>query len=175
MPRPDLSRVPEFYHNYIKKAPENDLLTALKNNTSEFNALLKDIPSDKHDYSYAEGKWTVKEILQHIIDNERIQAYRALRFARNDKTLLPGYDENLFAANTHLAGTTVESLLEEFAVTRRSNIMMFENFSDEMLQRTGICFNVTIPVLALGFVLAGHQLHHLNIIRERYLPIVAKN
>ena len=124
------------------------------------------------DKIYAPGKWTINEIIQHITDNERVQAYRALRIARNDKTPLPGYDENLFAANVQPAGRSLDDLLEEFAVVRKSNIILFENFSDEVQQRTGVCNNATIPVLALGFVLVGHQLHHASIIREKYLPLV---
>jgi hypothetical protein len=109
-----------------------------------------------------------------MIDNERVQAYRALRIARNDKTPLPGYDENLFAANVQLSKRDLDGLLEEFAIVRRSNIMLFENFNDEVQQRTGLCNNVPISVLALGFVLTGHQIHHANIIRERYFPLIEK-
>ena len=110
--------------------------------------------------------------MQHITDNERVQAYRALRITRNDKTPLPGYDENLFAANVDPSGRSLGDLLEEFAIVRKANIVLFKNFNDEEQQRTGLCNNVTIPVLALGFVLVGHQLHHATITREKYFPLL---
>ncbi len=174
MKRSDIHPMPPFFDRYINMVEDIDLIEALEKYNRIETFVTKRELEQLGDIKYAPGKWTVKEVLQHIIDNERIQAYRALRFARNDKSILPGYDENLFAENTNLSQTTVEELLEEFAFTRRSNIMMFKGFSKEMLQRTGICFNVTIPVLALGFVIAGHQLHHINIIKERYFPMLLK-
>src|SRR5213075_2346356 len=97
MPRPDLNRVPEFYHNYINQVPENDLMTAFKNQTPLFIDFLTSVPADKIDYVYAEEKWTIREILQHVIDAERVFSYRSLRFARKDPTPLSGFDEKLFA------------------------------------------------------------------------------
>ena len=99
MPRPDLSRVPEFYHGYISKVKENDLMPALRNSTSELFDMLNAIPKEKYEYRYAEGKWTVKDVVQHMIDGERVFTYRALRFARKDDTPLPGFEENLFCSN----------------------------------------------------------------------------
>ena len=95
MPRPDLSRVPEFYHNYINQVPDNDLMEAFKNGTASLVQLFETIPPSKQDYRYAEGKWTIKEVLQHVIDAERVFAYRALCFARKDTTSLPGFDEKI--------------------------------------------------------------------------------
>lgn len=164
--------MPAFFDRYINIVDDIDLITALESCDKIERLLDKQMLLDLEEAVYAPGKWTIKDILQHIIDNERIQAYRALRFARNDKSQLPGYDETLFADNTNVAAATVENLLEEFTVTRKSNIMLFSGFSRQMLQRTGVCFNVTVPVLALGFVLVGHQLHHINIIKERYLPLL---
>ncbi|HVG13464.1 MAG TPA: DinB family protein [Chitinophagaceae bacterium] len=172
MKRSEVYPMPPFFDRYINIVDDIDIITGLEDTNRIEDLVDKQMLLDLGDSVYAPGKWTIKDILQHIIDNERIQAYRALRFARNDKSILPGYDENLFADNTHLAHATVESLLEEFTVTRQSNIRLFKNFSPQMLQRTGICFNVTVPVLALGFVLIGHQLHHINIIKERYLPLL---
>jgi len=172
MKRSEVYPMPPFFDRYINIVDDIDLNAALEDSDRIENLVDKQLLLNLGEKVYAPGKWTIKDILQHIIDNERIQAYRALRFARNDKSQLPGYDENLFADNTDLTTSSVESLLEEFALTRQSNIMLFKSFSNEMLQRTGLCFNVTLPVLALGFVLVGHELHHINIIKERYLPLL---
>ena len=174
MKRSQIDPMPQFFDRYIKLAEDVDIIEALeKYSTIESLLNVKDLEK-LGDKVYAEGKWTVKEIVQHMIDNERVQAYRALRIARNDKTPLPGYDENLFAANVRASARDLGELLEEFAIVRRSNVMLFENFNEEEQQRTGLCNNVPISVLALGFVLVGHQLHHASILRERYFPLIAQ-
>jgi hypothetical protein len=164
--------MPQFFDRYINLVEDIDIVEALEKYNTINTLLNKDELERLGDKVYAPGKWTIKEIIQHLTDNERVQAYRALRIARNDKTPLPGYDENLFAQNVHPSDRGLDDLLEEFAIVRRSNIILFENFNEEIQQRTGLCNNVTIPVLALGFVLVGHQLHHAKIIRERYLPLI---
>jgi len=169
MPRPDLLRIPEFYHNYIKKVPENDLITALKNNTSDFNTLISSIPSEKHEYRYAEGKWTLKDLLQHIIDGERIFSYRALCFARMDATPLPGFDENLYAANARAGSRTWNELVEEFNIVRKSTELLFNSFDEQQLDSSGFANNNPNYVLGIGFICAGHCAHHLQVIKERYL------
>ena len=169
MARPDLSRVPEFYHNYIKKAPENDLTVALKNNTSAFNALIKTIPAEKHDYRYAEGKWTIKDLIQHIIDGERIFSYRALRFARKDNTPLPGFDENLFAANAKTGKRSWNEMIEEFNTVRKATELLFMSFDEQDLESSGVASDNSVYVLGLGFICAGHCAHHLQVLKERYL------
>lgn len=121
---------------------------------------------------YQPGKWTIKDILQHVIDNERIMSYRALRFSRNDKTILPGYEEELLAANTNAANLSVQQLMEEFNLVRASTIAMFRGMSDQMLLRSGVAFKSDISALALGFVILGHPVHHMNVIRERYFPLL---
>jgi hypothetical protein len=172
MKRSQIDPMPQFFDRYIQLADDIDIVEALEKYSTIETLLDKNLLEKLGKKVYAEGKWTVNEIVQHIIDNERVQAYRALRIARNDKTPLPGYDENLFAANVQASVRDLGELLEEFAIVRRSNIMLFENFSDEAEQRTGLCNNVPISVLALGFVLVGHQIHHANIIRERYFPLI---
>ncbi|MEL1244263.1 DinB family protein [Flavobacterium sp. DGU11] len=130
---------------------------------------VREIPMDKYDYRYAEGKWTIKDILQHIIDSERIFAYRALRFSRNDTTPLPGFDENSYAANTDAAKRSINDLLTEMSAVRHANIMMFKSFTAEDLIRKGTASGYTVSVRALGFLLVGHQNHHIKIFKERYL------
>ena len=169
MPRPDLSRVPEYYHKYINQAKEDNLMSALKNNTSSFLSLLKTIPADKRDYRYAEDKWTVREVLQHIIDAERVFTYRALRFARKDETPLPGFNENTFATNAKADKRKWDDLIDEFISLRKATEIMFASFDDEQLDSSGIASNNSVYVLAIGYIIAGHCAHHLNILNERYL------
>lgn len=169
MPRPDLSRMPEYYHKYINQAKEDDLLTALRNNTSSFLSLLKTIAPDKQDYRYAEGKWTIKEVLQHIIDTERVFAYRALRFARKDDTPLPGFDEKIFAANARADKRKWDDLVDEFTFFRKATELMFGSFDNEQLESSGTASNVSMYVLGVVYIIVGHCIHHMNILEEKYL------
>ncbi len=169
MPRPDLTRVPEFYHNYIKLVPEDDLMTSLKNQTPVVIDFIKNIPVNKIDYAYAEGKWTIKEIMQHIIDAERVFCYRALRFARKDPTPLPGFDENLFAENAKTDNRNWNDLIEEFKAVRRATEWLYSSFDEEQLDATGFSNNNSNYVLAFGYITVGHSIHHTKIIKERYL------
>ena len=169
MARPDLSRVPEFYHGYISQVQENDLMEAFKNGTLTFTKFLESIPSSKHNYRYAEGKWTIKEVLQHIIDAERVFNYRALRFARKDPAPLPGFDENIFAANAKVEKRNWNDLLDEFKTVRRSSEQLFTSFDEEQLNATGIASNHSNYVLGFGYIIVGHSLHHMKVIKERYL------
>jgi hypothetical protein len=169
MPRPDLSRVPEFYHNYINLVPETNLMTAFKNQTPVVIDFLQNLPADKIDYAYAEGKWTIKEMLQHIIDAERVFCYRALRFARKDPTPLPGFDENLFAANAKADKRKWNDLLEEFKTVRKATEWLFRSFDEQQLNETGISNNASNYVLGFGYISVGHVLHHVKIIKQRYL------
>jgi uncharacterized damage-inducible protein DinB len=167
--RPDLSRVPLFYHNYISHVPQDDLSEAFNVQTPAFIQFIENIPADKYDFRYAEGKWTVKEVLQHIIDAERIFAYRALRFARKDPTLLPGFDENTFAANAKADKRDYNNLLEEFKSVRMSSEYLFASFDDDQLDAAGTSNNHSIYVLAIGFIVVGHSMHHVKVFKERYL------
>lgn len=169
MSRPDLSRVPEFFHGYISKVKEDDLMTGLKNSTNGLFDLLRSIPPEKHDHRYAEGKWTIKEVLQHMIDGERVFTYRALRFARKDDTPLPGFDENLFAQTAMTDKRSWNDLLEEFTAVRKASEMMFASFDNEQLESSGTASERPIYVLGIGFIVAGHVNHHCQIIKERYL------
>lgn len=174
MKRSEINPMPQFFDRYISQVEDIDIIEVLDKYNNLETLLDKKELEKIGDKVYASGKWTIKELVQHMTDNERVQAYRALRIARNDKTPLPGYDENLFAANVQPSDRDLDELLEEFAIVRRSNIMLFENFNDEVQQRSGLCNNVIIQVLALGFVLVGHQLHHSKIIKERYYSLIEK-
>jgi uncharacterized damage-inducible protein DinB len=167
--RPDLSKAPSFFHGYINHVPENDLMEAFQNHSSAFTHLIEMIPVDKRDYRYAEGKWTIKEVLQHIIDAERIFAYRALRFARKDPTFLPGFDENAFADNAKADKRNWDNLVEEFKAVRLSSKYLFASFDEDQLNAAGNSNNNSIYVLAIGYILIGHATHHARILKERYL------
>ena len=167
--RPDLSRVPSFYHNYISQVPQYDLLEAFNAGTPAFAQFIENIPLIKREYRYAPGKWTVKEVLQHIIDAERIFSYRALRFARKDATLLPGFDENDFVNNAKTEKRDWDNLLAEFKAVRMASEYLFASFDDDQLNAEGSANNSSIYVLGIGFIVVGHSLHHMNVIKERYL------
>ena len=169
MGRPDLSRVPEWYHGYINKVKEDDLSTAFNGQTNTFLKFLEELPEVKRNYRYADGKWTVKEVLQHIIDAERIFAYRALRFARKDSTPLPGFDENEYARNANVSNRNWNDMVEEFRALRQSTELMFTSFSEEELELPGVASEKLVYVLGIGFIIIGHVAHHWNILKERYL------
>jgi uncharacterized damage-inducible protein DinB len=169
MPRPNLSRIPEWFHRYVNQVPENDLMEAMKKQTPSFIKFFEDIPADKRDYRYAEGKWTIKEMLQHIIDAERVFAYRGLCIARKDASPLPGFDENDYADNAKADKRDWNEMMEEFKAVRRSSEILFGSFDDEQLENTGTANNNPIYVLAIGYVLVGHVNHHVSILKERYL------
>lgn len=169
MPRPNLSRIPEWFHNYVNKVPENDLMEAMINQTSSFINFFERIPVAKRDYRYAEEKWTIKEMLQHIIDAERVFAYRGLCIARKDTTPLPGFDENNYANNAKANIRDWDDMMEEFKVVRRSSEILFGSFDEEQSEANGTANDNPIYVLAIGFILVGHVNHHLSILKERYL------
>ena len=158
-----------FNATYIKAAGEVDLIEELEICLHDFIRFVQNIPMDKFDYRYAEGKWTIKEIIQHIIDTERIFAYHALRISRNDSTPLPGFDENTFAQNTAGNARSLQDLLTELSAVRHSNLLLFKSFSEDQLKRVGIASENPISVRAIGFMLIGHQKQHQKVFEERYL------
>lgn len=173
MKRSDIQHMPQFFDRYILLSDDIDVVEGLQKTAHLYqNEAIKQAMLQLGNQVYAPGKWTAKDILQHLIDNERIMSYRAMRFARNDKTTLPGYDEELFGANTTANSRTLEDLLEEFSLVRQSTLALFKSFDDEMLHREGISFNQRISPLALGFVLIGHPIHHLSVLKERYFPLI---
>jgi uncharacterized damage-inducible protein DinB len=169
MARPDLSSTPPFFHNYIQQVTGDDLAAAFKKDTSAFTRFIESIPAGKQDYRYAAGKWTIRELLQHIIDAERIFAYRALRFARKDKTPLQGFDENSYAETSKADRRDWQELVDEFKTVRKSSEYLFGSFDEDQLHATGTSSGNSIVVLALGYIIIGHSLHHKKVIEERYL------
>lgn len=167
--RPDLSRIIPFFHGYISLVPEDELSEAFINQSASFIRFLETIPTEKYDYSYAPGKWTIQEVLQHVLDAERIFAYRALRFSRKDPTPLPGFDENNYVIHAHAHSRNWDKLVEEFKVLRRSSQLLFNSFDEEQLQAGGTASNGPGYVLGLGYILLGHAIHHQQVTKERYL------
>lgn len=169
MNQPDLSKVPAFYHGYINLVLGKDIYEAFQNHSIECIQFFETIPEEKISYRYADGKWDIKEILQHIIDAERIFSYRALCFARNEKKSLPGFDENEYASNSKAENRNWDELLEEFKIVRKSSEMLFNSFDEIQLKATGISNEHSTYVLGIGYIIIGHALHHIKIIKERYL------
>lgn len=158
-----------FNATYINAIENVALIEELEISLHDFIKFVQNIPMEKFDYRYAEGKWTIKDIIQHIIDAERIFCYRALRISRNDKTPLPGFEENSYVENTDANKRSIQDLLTEFSAVRQSNLLMFKSFTDEQLTRIGIASDNPISVRAIGFIILGHQKHHQKVFRERYL------
>jgi uncharacterized damage-inducible protein DinB len=159
----------DFYASYINALENVELLDTLEISLHEFIRFVREIPLDKYDYRYAEGKWTIRDIIQHLIDSERVFSYRALRFARKDRTPLPGFDENFYAGQVNTEVRSIQSLLAEMSTVRESTLSLFRSFSQEQLQETGIASDKVISVRALGFIIVGHQKHHQKVFQERYL------
>ena len=159
-----------YQANYIHLVnSEYNLVEELEISVHNFIHFVREIPMDKYDYRYADGKWTIKDIIQHLIDAERVFAYRALRFSRGDETPLPGFDENSYADNANGGNRSINDLLTEMSALRHANIMMFKSFTPNDLIRKGTASGYTVSVRAFGFLIIGHQNHHMKVFRERYL------
>jgi hypothetical protein len=168
MNRPQADEYPVFYKGYIDTV-KDDVLSELEHQIVSFQALLKEIPEEKAGFAYAEGKWTIIELIGHILDTERIMAYRALRIARNDSTPLAGFEENDYVANAHFADRSLNSMAEEFQYLRKANLFLIRSLNETELGRVGISNEKPISVKALVFIIAGHLNHHIRILKERYL------
>ena len=158
-----------FYKNYIEALGDVNLFEILDSSLEDTINTLENLPEDKLLYRYENGKWTIKELLQHIIDAERVLSYRALRFSRNDPSDLQGFDEDWYVGNSNGNERNLNDLLEEFICLRKASICLFKSFTNEMMPMLGSANDSIMSVRALGFIIAGHQTHHLKIIKERYL------
>ena len=161
---------PSFYEGYISQvSAEHTLSEELEISVHKLIKFVQNIPLEKLDYRYAQDKWTIKDILQHLIDSERIFAYRALVIARNDKTELASFDENKYAYEANANDRGIKDLLTELAVVRQATLTLFKSFTTEQLMQRGFVFGNMVSVRAFGFVIIGHQNHHMKIFAERYL------
>jgi hypothetical protein len=158
-----------YFESYINLIEEGDIISALKANHQSTLDFMEAIPRQKVSYFYDDGKWTVKQVFNHIIDTERILSYRALRFARGDNQITPSFDENLYAANANLGETNMQLLMDEFDSVRLSNVLMFKQLTAKELAYKGKMSAGETSVLALGYFMCGHVQHHVNVVKERYL------
>jgi hypothetical protein len=166
--RPSKNDYAEYYDKYISRVPGDDIIGVLNNYPVSID-FLRAIKPDKEDFAYADGKWTVKQVIGHIIDTERIMAYRALRISRNDKQSLPGFNQEEFIKYGNAQRRKLDNLVDEFEAVRKSNLILFKSFTEEEFQRRGTASGYEVSVNALLYIIAGHELHHLNILKERYL------
>jgi hypothetical protein len=167
--RPEKIDYPSFYETYIKLIQSADIISLLENQGDEFSAFVKEIDHSKGDFKYAEDKWSVKEVIGHIIEVERIMAYRALAISRGDSQSLPGMDENLYIKNSNYTNSRLTDLAAEFHHVRKANLYFFKSLTHEMINRQGVANGNEITVAALVYIIAGHLSHHLHILKERYL------
>jgi DinB superfamily len=169
MARPLPSDYAPFYETYVKLVKDDDLVKALQSSLDEIHDNLELIPADKMDYAYAEGKWTIRELLQHMIDTERVFSYRAMAFARGEQQDLPGFDEKKYASTANVAARNVSEIKEELMILRRSVYFMYKGFTEQDILRSGIANNNPVTVNALGYIMIGHVRHHFAVMKERYL------
>jgi len=168
MIRPQQNEYPPYAQRYIDKVPEGEFSSLLQESTTQVMNLFGGIPSEKHNYAYAEGKWTVKQVLQHIIDTDRVFAYRALVVSRGDTSPLPSFDENEYANKVDVRNRTMVELLAEFGAVRLSIEFLFEHMTDADSTFLGNGPGHPVSARALGYMIIGHVLHHVQVIKERY-------
>jgi hypothetical protein len=169
MQRPEKTEYAPFYETYVSLVDETDVIAALQNQLTEMQALLGEIAEEKGTHAYAEGKWTIKELIGHLNDGEKIFAYRALRIARADETPMEGYEQDGYIENANFNEWRLADLMEEFALLRRAGILFFKNLPEEAWTRTGTANDSKVSVRALAYIIIGHVRHHTNILRARYL------
>jgi DinB superfamily len=167
--RPDPSEYAQDYAKYVSLVPDGDILALLKQQIEETLSLLSSVSEERANHRYAPGKWSIKELIGHLIDSERIFAYRALRFARGDQTKLPGFEQDDYIRNASFDDYPLTDLAAEFEYVRRANLFLFQHLSEEAWGRTGAANDSEISVRALAYSIAGHELHHREILRTRYL------
>ncbi len=167
---PEKEEYPERFQEEIKLVLYPDLISGLEESFQSTSLFLKNIPEDKLLFSYAAGKWTIKEIWQHVMDTERILAYRALCYSRKETKALPGFDENAYVSSSKANLRNWKEMLDEYTQVRSATVSLFKSFDEEMLSQIGFAGTTTrISTKAVGFLLLGHEIHHARTIRERYL------
>ncbi|MGV4412925.1 DinB family protein [Chryseobacterium sp. T1] len=162
----------KYIQRYLDLIPTGNWVDALDIVGAETFEFYSQLSEEQSLLAYAEGKWTLKEVLQHLIDTEKVFNYRALTFARFDKTELPGFDEELWAANSEANDRSLENLIDEFSFVRKTSILFFDDLSEKALSHSGSANGNEITVAKLGQLIVGHNIHHLKVIEERYLPIL---
>jgi len=169
MNRPAETEYAPYYQSYVNQVNENDVIAVLRSELDDLDVLLDRVPNDKETYAYAEGKWTIRQMIGHLIDGERVFGYRAFCIARGEKQNLPGFEQDDYLQTAPYNNIDLEDLLSEMRLVRLSNIAMFRTLDEEAWQRVGLANNNEVTVRAIAFIMAGHVRHHMNILRERYL------
>jgi hypothetical protein len=167
--RPAATEYAPYYDTYIKLVPNENILTVLEQGGAHTQKVLRAIDETKSQHRYAPGKWSIREVVGHVADAERVFCYRALRFARADATELPGFDQDVWAKTTNAHSSTLVSLLDDLRALRAATVSLFRGFADAAWDRTGIASKNPVSVRALAYITAGHEHHHLTIVKERYL------
>ncbi len=167
--RPEAGEYASYYGKYVSQVPEGDVVETLERQMGETLALLGTLDEERAGRGYGPGKWSVKELVGHLSDAERVFAYRALRFARGDSTPLPGFDQDPYVSAGNFNARTLSDVTEEFAEVRRATVRLLRSLGQEAWGRRGVASDNEITVRALAYIIAGHEAHHVRILRERYL------
>ncbi|QJD83173.1 DinB family protein [Cohnella herbarum] len=166
--RPAKEEYAEYYDQYVRLVPEGKISDILARQLEQTSAYLSDIPEQIGNFRYAPDKWSLKEVIGHINDNERIMAYRLLRIARGDKTSLAGYDQDEFMKGVNFDGYSLADLIDDYISVRKATLTLIRGLTDEQTSRSGTANDNAISARALAYIISGHETHHINIIRERY-------
>jgi uncharacterized damage-inducible protein DinB len=169
--RPEATEFAPFYAGYVAAVPEGDIINILRRDGDEWQTVLAVLPEARGDHRYAEGKWSIRQLVGHVSDAERIFAYRALRIARGDQSPLASFDENAYAETAGSDRRTISALAAELRVVRESTVALFSSLPEDAWTRTGTASGKTVSTRALAYITAGHAQHHLKILRERYLGL----
>lgn len=170
--RPETEEYNVYFSRYVNLVPEGDIAQILRNQLEETTAVLSAIPAQLGDYRYAPGKWSIKQVISHLADNERIMSYRMLRIARGDQTPLPGYDQNAYMATVDFAANSLQDMIDDFAAARKATLSLIALLPIEGWVRTGSANNSPLSARALAYIIAGHVTHHMNGIKANYLKKV---
>lgn len=169
--RPKVGEYPEYFEKYYSNLPaECNLFELMTKSNMDTIDVITSVDSETLEYRYAEGKWSIREIIQHLMDSERVFSYRAMRIARGDKSENPGYDENVYAANSNADSRNIMDIVREYSLLRASTIELFKSFSNEALQQIGFANGYQVTPAAIGYAIVAHEMHHLKVIEEKYLP-----
>jgi hypothetical protein len=167
--RPDKTEYYDFYDRYVSLVPDGYIVTILRDQLESALDLLAGVPTEKADYRYAPDKWTLKEVVGHVIDIEWVFTYRALCFARCDTPPLPGVDQHDFMARANFSACAMPDLIEEFRHLRSANTLLFDSFGEPVLDRTGVASECRFTVRSIPYIMAGHEKHHMDVLRDKYL------
>ncbi len=169
MNRPETTEFAPYYNTYISLIDDGEVLSVLRGQAAELNSIFADLPEEKGTYAYETGKWTLKEVLSHLIDGERMFAYRILRISRGDATPIEGFEQDGYIENSNANSRSFADLLEEFDLQRRSNMLLLNNIDEDSSRRMGTASQTPVSVRALTYIMAGHVRHHAGILKSRYL------